>query len=468
MRPLPPLSAEVFSQHATCPNWPYWDLFGDPSKKAEVPPLFVKLREARALHERRIAAALEGMEEIAQTGKAAERFSATLAAMRRGAAAIYRGTLVSEDWVGHPDLLVRVDGASRLGDWHYEAVEITSARQVRDAHRLRLVFYALLLKSAQDRKPDEGRVIAIDGSRLSFPIEESEAEFFRALDEILAIRAGEKPEALFTSGCKASPWYQECRREVEAADDIGLLYKIYKSEYRRLRAAGYATVQALAAEDLARLQSGVTGVSDHRLERLQLQAQSMRDKKALRLGAAGLPDADVELFYDIEGDPTIGLEYLHGMLVREGGRETYRSFFANRPEEEGAAWTAFCDAVEAYAGAPVYHYGWYEREAVRRLSATYGISPRAAGVLGADRMIDLNRVVQRTAILPLPFYSLKDVAGHLGFRWRAADASGANSVAWFQDWREKGDPDLMQKILAYNEDDVRAAAVLKDWLVGTG
>jgi uncharacterized protein len=328
-----------------------------------------------------------------------------------------------------------------------------------------MVFYALLLKKIQGAKPEEGRIINVDDEWLSFPIEEAEPDFFEALDRILAIRAGEKPQALFTSACKDSPWYEECKREAEAADDIGLLYKIYKSEYRRLREAGYLTLAQLAAADPATLQDAVKGVSGHRLERLRLQAQSLRGRKIIRLEDANLPVSGVELFFDIEGDPMIGVEYLHGLLIREGGQEAYKAFTAEQPSEEGRAWLAFCDFIEGYAGAPIYHYGWYELDAIRRLSAKYGISKKAAAALDRANMIDLNRTAQRAAIFPLYFYSLKDLAKHLGFRWRASDASGANSVLWFQEWCEKGDRTLLQKITDYNEDDVRATALLKDWLV---
>ncbi len=462
--PLPPLTPEVFYAYAKCPNWAYWDLFGDPAKKGSVPPMLQRLREDGVLHEKEVIARLGAFEEAPSRMAVSDAATETLELMRRGSALIYQGTLADGDWAGRPDLLRRVPGSSKFGDWMYEAVDIKSSRQVSDVHKLQLVFYALLLKKVQGVKPDEGRIINIDGDELSFPIDEAEPDFFEALDRILAIRAGEKPQALFTSSCKDSPWYEECKREAEEADDIGLLYKIYKSEYRRLREAGYRTLAQLAAADLATLQESVRGVSGHRLERLRLQAQSLHEKKDIRIEDPGLPVSDVELFFDIEGDPMIGLEYLHGLLIRENGTERYRAFTAEAPEDEGAAWLSFCDFIEGYAGAPIYHYGWYELDAIRRLGAKHGISRKAAIALDPSNMIDLNRVAQRSVIFPLYFYSLKDVARHLGFRWRAADASGANSVLWFQEWREKGDRALLRKITDYNEDDVRATAVLKDWL----
>jgi len=459
------LAATDFYKYLKCPHWPYWDIFGDPKDKGEVSPLLEKLRQDGVVHEKDIIAKLGPFEELPEKGDAEQLAAATLAAMRKGAPLIYQGTLTHHDWVGRPDLLRRVELPSHLGDWSYEAVDIKSSRAMSEAQSYQLVFYALLLKEVQGVKPETLRIINVEGVELAMPIDEAERGFFEVLERLLAIRAGEKPAPTFMSSCKDSPWFGMCKKEAEEGNDISLIYKIYRNEAKRLREAGYHTLAKLADADLPTLKADVKGVTDHRVERLQLQAQSLHRKEIMRIDEPRLPDAGVELHFDIEGDPMIGIEYLHGLLIREGGKETYKAFAAEDPADEGRAWTEFCDFIEGYAGAPIYHYGWYELDAIRRLSARHGISRKAALALDPANMIDLNRVVQRCVIFPLYFYSLKDVAKHLGFRWRASDASGANSVLWFQEWCAKKDRALFQKITDYNEDDVRATAHLKDWLV---
>jgi len=462
---LPHLTPDAFYRYLKCPHWVYWDVFGDLKDKGEVPPMLQKLREDGVLHEKRCVEKMGAFEELASSGDPEELFAATLEAMRRGVPLIYQGSLLDGEWSGRPDLLRRVETPSKLGDWSYEAIDIKSSREMTEAQSYQLVFYALLLKKIQGVKPETLKMLNVECAERSMPIDDAEQGFFEVLDRILAIRAGEKPPLSFMSSCKDSPWFGMCKKEAEEGDDISLIYKIYQSEARRLRDAGYSTLTKLAEADLAALHAGVKGVTDHRLDRLHLQAQSLHGKKTMRIDEPRLPETDVELHFDIEGDPMIGVEYLHGLLIREGGKETYKAFTAENPADEGRAWLEFCDFIQGYAGAPIYHYGWYELDAIRRLSAKYGVSAKAAAALDPANMIDLNRVVQRCVIFPLYFYSLKDVAKHLGFRWRAADASGANSVLWFQEWCDKGDRALFQKIMDYNEDDVRATAHLKDWLV---
>ena len=465
MKPLPHLTAQAFYQYLKCPHWVYWEIFGDPKDKGEVSPMLQKLKDEGVLHEKDLIAKMGPYEEVSTVGKAEDLFKETLELMRRGVPLIYQGALFDGDWSGRPDLLRRMETPSHLGDWSYEAVDIKSSREITEAQSYMLVFYALLLKKIQGVKPETLKILNVDGEERAMPIDDAERGFFEILDRILEIRAGVKPPLYFMSSCKDSPWFALCKKEAEEGDDISLLYKIYKSEAKRLREAGYSTLTKLAGADLATLKADVKGVSDHRVGRLQLQAQSLHAKETLRIDDARLPDAPVELHFDIEGDPMIGVEYLHGLLIREGGMETYKAFAAEDPADEGRAWTEFCDFIEGYAGAPIYHYGWYELDAIRRLSNKHGISRKAAAALDPANMIDLNRVVQRCVIFPLYFYSLKDVAKHLGFRWRATDASGANSVLWFQEWCEKKDRSLFQKIVDYNEDDVRATAHLKDWLI---
>lgn len=62
--------------------------------------------------------------------------------------------------------------------------------------------------------------------------------------------------------------------------------------------------------------------------------------------------------------------------------------------------------------------------------------------------------------------SIKRVAPHFGFQWRDEDPGGLQSQDWLLLARETTDPEqraeLTQRILAYNEDDVRARAAIRD------
>jgi len=55
----------------------------------------------------------------------------TLDRMHEGADVIYQATLFDGSWLGYADFLLRVPGASDLGDWHYEVADTKLARKVK-------------------------------------------------------------------------------------------------------------------------------------------------------------------------------------------------------------------------------------------------------------------------------------------------------------------------------------------------
>ena len=81
-------------------------------------------------------------------------------------------------------------------------------------------------------------------------------------------------------------------------------------------------------------------------------------------------------------------------------------------------------------------------------------------------MLDLEKVVQKLVIFPLHFYSIKDIAKSefLGFKWRHEEAGGSQSIFWYEEWLEIGNSEILDDIINYNEDDVRATEHLHLWL----
>jgi predicted RecB family nuclease len=65
---------------------------------------------------------------------------------------------------------------------------------------------------------------------------------------------------------------------------------------------------------------------------------------------------------------------------------------------------------------------------------------------------------------PTYSYGIKQIANRVGFRWRDRDPSGANSIAWYNEYLKQPDrQDLLERILQYNEDDCRAMIAVKDY-----
>jgi predicted RecB family nuclease len=178
-----------------------------------------------------------------------------------------------------------------------------------------------------------------------------------------------------------------------------------------------------------------------------------------------LPIAPIELYFDIEAEPELNLDYLHGVLVvdRHNNTEKFYGFLAESAAEEGAAWEEFLQLMWTYPIAPIFHFCDYEVKTFKRLAKLYN-TPAYLWKPVLKRFIDIHKYVTQKAIMPVESYALKPIARWLGFEWRDAKANGAQCVCWYDDWLKTGDRSLLEAIVRYNEDDCRATYVVKDWL----
>jgi len=178
-----------------------------------------------------------------------------------------------------------------------------------------------------------------------------------------------------------------------------------------------------------------------------------------------LPIAPIELYFDIEAEPELNLDYLHGVLVvdRSNNTEKFHGFLAESAAEEGAIWQQFLELMWAYPIAPIFHFCDYEVKTFKRLAKLYN-TPAYLWKPVLKRFVDIHKQVTQKAIMPVESYALKPIARWLGFDWRDAKANGAQCVCWYEDWLRTGDRSLLEAIVRYNEDDCRATYIVKDWL----
>ena len=457
--PDPIVTEKSFYKYLKCPAWIARELKDDVIQHTLLEKLqddgLLKQHAFELLKEKKIV-------EVQESDDIDEVVQKTLVLMKAGEQTIFGGVLTHGRWVARPDVLERVEGKSSFGDWYYIAVDIKRSSRLKEEYIFQGVFYAEILFKIQGVRPTKGYVMHESGIVSDFLIEDHYTEFHLILDDIEDILDGKKPEHFLTSGYKQTPYFYEFLAEVQACDHLSLLNRVWKSEVDMLERAGITTVTKLADAALEELQN-VKGLSMERIYFLQQQAIAMKENKVITIGTVELEKEDgVALVVDIESDPMRNVDYLFGLLVVDGSTETYHSFFAGSPEEEKDNWIQFVTFLEQYAGAHLYHYGWYEVDVFRKLVERYG-APESVKKMFEESMIDVLTRLRGHVIFPMPFYSLKDVAKYIGFHWRTKDASGPDSVLWYEDWMEHGDEEAVKKTIEYNEDDVRATWELYKW-----
>lgn len=457
------LTEQTFYRYVKCPHWVYFDAHHH--TRAPHDPLLERLADERLIdaHER---ALLQSRPDVAEVivEDPDEAFQQTVAFMREGRQTIYRAVLMDGHWIGNPDILERVEGKSRFGEWYYVAADIKRTREVHDEFTFQGCFYAALLARVQGTKPYRGYIITPDNQALGYDLEPVEAEFHLTLDEIELILAGQKPAHFSRSSCKQSPWFDVCHGSSVACRDLSLLNRIWKEEVQQLEAVGITTIDDLARRSIVDVENKAPMLRPDRLVHLRDQAVAIRDGVHKTIGSVDLPESSVELYFDMESDPLRDFDYLFGFLIVERGKEEYRAFFAKNEQDVERVWRDVCALIESYYDAPIYHYGAFEEVILRKYLERFGASAMVREAVERN-LFDLNMIQRPAVIFPLTFYGLKDIATYLGFHWRSDDASGANSVVWFEQYLQSEDASLKQKIVEYNEDDVRATRVLKEWLV---
>ncbi|MEO5927269.1 MAG: TM0106 family RecB-like putative nuclease [Patescibacteria group bacterium] len=466
------LTATDFYRFLQCPHWPYFERFATEQQKKEFKRQMTDAERNRLengiAHEKDVVTALfeaSRVHEAALTRDAEKDAEATLRLMQEGVPFIYQGTLTSGDWTGRPDLLERCEGDSNLGAWHYIPIDVKSTHSLEKYQKLQLVFYATLLERMQGRFPAEASIVNSDGERLSFTPGDCVLEFEEFAAELERLRAGERPDLVLRKSCfDTGPWGLMCKRLCEAERDIALLYNVDVRKLRALRSLGIRTIDDAAEMDPVSLDGSAPGLRLHGLEVAKRQAQALKDKLVIVREAVALPTEGLEIHFDIESDPPLDVDYLYGFLVRGKEGDVYRSFVAERPEDEGKMWAGFLVWIETLPEVfSVYHYSPYEFIRLGVLERRYGGSPALERF--REHMFDLKEITSSSIIFPLYFYGLKYIAPFLGFRWTGTVTGGGQSVDEFEKFLETGDHKILEAIMLYNEEDVRATAYLKDWLV---
>lgn len=464
----PKLTADLFYKFFQCPHWIWYDIYGDPQHRKSTPPILEMIYRGKPLDSEKHLRAHKKFEEIKPEmyRDLDETFMATLEMMRDGKN-IYHGVLMHENWVGMPDLLEARPGKSDLGNFHYVVYDIRSNLDLRDEYKFQLVFYSLILEKLQGVRPKEAYIIDPEGNERSFLVDDFIDEFNITRTQIEKILDGEKPAPFLKSGCRRAPWYSLCLSETEGCNDVSLVYKMSQADQRRLYNVGIKTVKDLAEIDLDDLNAKIEDWPFDKLVRFSNQSKVLMSQEPMILRKNDFPEVGHEVFFDIESDPTRDIDYLFGVLVKDTktGKSEYKKFLAKDKSQEEKNWKDFLNFLSTLDDFIIYHYAFYERQVFDRLASKYG-APEVLATKFRENTIDMHLRLVDSVILPLYFYSLKDVAQYLGYKWHDPQAGGAESIIWYNSWLDKNDEDSLKRIIKYNEDDVRATMLIKDWLSG--
>ncbi|AKG24315.1 TM0106 family RecB-like putative nuclease [Calothrix sp. 336/3] len=487
------INAELLLQYQRCKRRPYLDTHGDFRDKDAVNDLLVKLQQDRITYQANILANWRVVQPQYHRGNLPAAMGATLELMEQGVECIHQGVLIGKyadkyTLVSRPDLLVKQPGVSRFGDWVYEPIGVELGKRPKQEYQVVVAFHAQILAAVQQAAVDTGWLI-LRGKEGSYPVDLGKwvPQMGKIIQEYIQTLESEEAPEVFISRqkCTLCPWYSTCYAIAQSQKHLSLLPGVTPVRYAQLQGLDITTLESLAATHPTELEN-LPGFDSRVAPKLILQAKAVYENRPLiLLGDDGEDNEDdmvdmslnkrnginhhdspIELYFDIEAQPDLNLDYLLGVLVmdRQNHTEKFYSLLAETPADEKVIWQQFLDLVNQYPDAPIYHFCVYEVDTVKRLAKQYrtpysDISP----IL--NRFVDVYEKLTQTVALPVESYALKTIARWLGFEWRDKEASGAKCIYWYDQWLKTGDRTLLETIQRYNEDDCRATRSVKDWLV---
>lgn len=166
--------------------------------------------------------------------------------------------------------------------------------------------------------------------------------------------------------------------------------------------------------------------------------------------------------------------YLWGLQVfgaRPGGCQQAVADFG--ADGDGNGWDRFLDLAAAvfrdYGDIPFVHWYHYEKDNVKKYVERHGDRDGIAARVLA-KLCDLFKVTRDAVVLPTYSYSIKQIEGLVGYKRRLEEYGGSWSIAQYIKAVETEDEqlrrDTMDKILAYNREDLEATWAVLGWLKG--
>ena len=473
------INAELLLQYQRCKRRPFLDIHGDKSQRDDTNELLRKLQQDKSAHQLSFLAHLTYHQPDYPYGNWERGEAATLELMQRGVDYIYKGVLLATYSEGYtllsrPNLLVKQPGQSRFGDWMYVPAGIELGKRPKQEYQVVAAFHAQVLATIQGVVPEIAWLLLRRTNDRSYAVDLFKwiPRMQQILEEFIQVLELPNPPEVFISRqkCNLCHWYSQCYAVAQSEKHLSLLPGVTPIRYTQLQALAITTLESLANTSPSTLEN-LLGFDREVAPKLVVQAQSALERRPIILPYP-LPIKDItftapiELYFDIEAQPDLDLDYLLGVLVvdRLANTEQFYSFLAEKPEDEELVWQQFLDLVWQYPEAPIYHFCVYEFDTVKRLAKLYN-TPYASVRPVLNRFVDVYEQLTQSVALPVESYALKAIARWLGFEWREKEASGAKCIYWYDQWLETGDRTLLEIIQSYNEDDCRATRRVKDWLV---
>ena len=417
---------------------------------------------------------------------------------------IYQMPFAHDGVRGVADFVLRVID-EKTGQVSYEPVDAKLARsEAKPGHVLQLCFYAEAIEALTGIKPKQMHLWLGSGEFETIRTDDVMPYWRHLRSGFHELMSEEGAKADTTpvpcDHCEVCDFEATCAACWRSEDAVHLVANVRTMDVPLLEASGIGTLAGLAD---ARPGTEVEGIDPDRLAQMSIQAELQRvardspdeappfrfidvaDGPPGSLGYEQLPKPDDgDVFLDFEGHPfwrpSDDLIFLFGWICRDpdgdgagdrgGDGWTYHARWAHDLAEErtqvGALIEYLAKRRKQWPDMHVYHYNHTERSALERLAGQYGVGEVLLDdLVGTGAFVDLLVVIRGGMQVGVESYGLKHLEALAGYQRGDDIEQGAGAVVAYEEFMAGGDPATLDRIAAYNADDVRATRAVRDWLV---
>ena len=387
-------------------------------------------------------------------------------------------------------ILRKTSGESIWGNYSYQPILARQGKKITREHRLILAMKGLLINNLQKCQVEKGLILHKENENIKIEkIRLSENTNKELIDSLLNLDKDieSKIPPPITSNrkkCTICSWRKDCDAISIKEGSLSEVSGIGAKRELLLNKIGINSIEDLAKikhynlkEKLERFGTQHGDIS----KQIILQSQSQMSNEAIKLNSeitlSNLREAKGLYIYDIESDPDIKHDFLHGFIRLPKNIKTeislektkYSPLLNLEKNTESFLWKRITKKLSLNRDYPIIHYGETEPISLLNLGLRQGASPHEIEAL-KKRFIDIHLLIREYWCLPVRNYGLKSIAEWIGFEWNQTNVDGARALLWWRQWKKSRKINKMysrnlNSIFEYNRDDCIATLMIAKWLI---
>ena len=387
-------------------------------------------------------------------------------------------------------MLRKTSGDSIWGNFSYQPILARQGKKITREHKLTLAMTGLLINHLQKYQVQKGlilhkenEVIKVEKIRLSDNINTDLIDSLLNLEkDIESITP--PPITSNRKKCTICSWRKDCDAVAIKEGSLSEVSGIGAKRELLLNKIGINNIEELAKIKPYKLKEKleIFGTQHGDISKqIILQSQSQSTNRAIKLNPEielnNLKKAKGLYIYDIESDPDIKHDFLHGFIRLPKNikneisleKTKYSPLLNVEKNTESFLWKRITKKLSLNRDYPIIHYGETEPISLLKLGLRQGADPHEIEAL-KKRFIDIHLLIREYWCLPVRNYGLKSIAEWIGFEWKQTNVDGARALLWWRQWKKSRKINKMysrnlNSIFEYNRDDCIATLMIAKWLI---